>query len=67
MAITKKKVDTKVKVHLYNEWIVYPNLGVAKAKMLDAMRNSDGAEKERYTRVYLKLMEGKKVVTDEDN
>lgn len=37
----------------------------AIAAFLDAMRNSEGAERERYTNVYLDLIDGKEICSDE--
>ncbi len=34
---------------------------------LDCMMNSDGAERDRYTNIYLDLQEGKTYCTDEDD
>jgi hypothetical protein len=60
----KKKSDESVKVQLYGSWKKYPNIEVAKKDMLDAIRNSEGSERERYTYAYDKLSKGLKVVKD---
>lgn len=37
----------------------------AIAFYLDCMRNSEGAERDRYTNIYLQLLDGAKEATDE--
>ena len=37
----------------------------AIAFYLDGMRNSEGAERDRYTNIYLQLLDGAKEATDE--
>lgn len=38
----------------------------AIAKFLDCMRNSEGAERDRYVNIYLKLLDGLDSCADED-
>ena len=36
----------------------------AKAFYLDCMMNSDGSERDRYTQIYMDLMNGEKICSD---
>ncbi len=57
--------NKKVRVRLYNKWTTYPNMSAAKKDMLDNMSMSEGAERERYTKVYLQLNQGLTEASDE--
>jgi len=57
----------KIKVKMYGEWVEYKSKKVAEEKLLEYMMCSDGAERDRYTRAYLFIKNGRKEInTDEE-
>ena len=54
-----------VKTICYGEEKQWDDVNEAKAYFLEAMAGSDGSERERYTNVYIKLMSGKEVCSDD--
>lgn len=54
-----------IKVKLYGQWREFPSIEVAKIKLREYMSASEGAERERYTSVYLQLQDGNTVASDE--
>jgi hypothetical protein len=54
-----------INIKCYNEWKEYKTKEEAQVFFLDCMANSEGAESERYKRIYLKLKQGRKIITDE--
>ena len=48
----------------YDERKMWKSREEAKEFFLDCMRNSEGAERERYVNVYLDLVDGKEICTD---
>ena len=57
----------KVRCCTYNQTKEFSNMEQARAFFLDCMRNSEGAEQERYVRVYSQLMDGHTYCTDNEN
>ena len=52
---------------MYGEWVEYKSKKVAEEKLLEYMMCSDGAERDRYTRAYLFIKNGRKEInTDEE-
>jgi len=58
----KSSENPKIMVKLYNEWHEYPTRQAAMDSLLDMMEHSDGAERDRYTRAFLEVRKGKKMV-----
>ena len=58
----KRKVTTVC----YGEKRVWNDREEAKAFFLEAMMNSDGSEHDRYSSIYIQLMNGLSYCTDED-
>ena len=59
---TKRKVKTKC----YGEVKVWADREEAKAFFLEAMMNSDGSKRDRYTGIYIQLLNGLDFCTDEE-
>ena len=57
----KKEIIT---IECYGKKEQWTSREKAKAFYLDCMRNSEGAERDRYTNIYIQLTEGKKNCTD---
>ena len=45
---------------------VWNNSYEAEDFFMDCIRNSDGCERERYSKIYLSLLDGMQICTDED-
>lgn len=58
-----KKIE-KIQVINYGEETIFDNRDEAKKFFLECMQESEGAERDRYTNIYLMLMDGKNVCYD---
>lgn len=56
----------KIKVTLYGMVHEYDTMEEAREYMLSSMANSEGSEQDRYTTVYIQLMEGKTEASDDE-
>ena len=61
--ILNRKVTTKC----YGEVKVWDDREDAQAYFLEAMMNSDGAERDRYTGIFIQIQNGLDYCTDEDD
>jgi hypothetical protein len=55
-----------ITISLYGKVSEFKTRDEAKEFLLDCMMNSDGAERDRYTDVYIELLHGKTEITDGD-
>lgn len=56
----------KIKIKLYNDWVVFKSKKEAEEKLLEYMMCSDGAERDRYTHAYLSIKNGRKEINTDD-
>ena len=59
--------NRKVTTKCYGEVKVWDDREEAQAYFLEAMMNSDGAEHDRYSGIYIQLQNGLDYCTDEDD
>ena len=63
LAMNRKR---KVKTKCYGEVREWNDREEAQAFFLEAMMNSDGSENDRYSGIYIQLINGESFCTDED-
>ena len=60
-----KKADEKVTVTCYGKTKTYPNRQAALKFYKDCYHHSEGCERERYVKIFMQLLDGKKSASDE--
>jgi hypothetical protein len=56
----------KIKVKMYNDWVIFKSKKEAEAKLLEYMMGSEGAEQARYTYAYMNIKAGRKEIDTDD-